>query len=321
MNYIEFLTPDLIELLLTSLVIALLSAFCSLSEASIVALTEFHIQDLFEKKNKKGFSLKKIIQNKPKYLSSIIMLNTIVNIGGSMYIGSIAIQMFDAKDYFYFLLSLTIIMLLFSEIKPKVYAAKNPALIIKIIYKPILFCAWILTPVVNTVNGFLNNNSKEDELSIAELNYFVSNAAETGLIKKDEASIIRNVMDIRKKTSDMFLKDGSICFFHVDDLIMDKKDELLDLNYRRIILVNKDQKPVGMFFKDEALKKIILNESNVNFSSIMHPLTIVTKDCSLPVLAIRLQKSGSHLSVVTDDDGFAIGVVSLTDIKGLIFTE
>jgi len=312
-------TPE-IDLFIVAFLVGFASSFCSLAEASIVALTDFHVKTIGEKNPKLAKKLKKIIKNKPKFLSSIIMFNTVVNIGGSMFVGSIAASLYDENQYFYFVLSMTLLMLLFSEIKPKVFAAKNPDSVIKYINLPIIITTWLLTPIVNAVNGFLNNNSADDELNIEELNHFVSTAAESGLIKKDEASIIKNVVELRAKTSDIIVKNEAITMMSVSDIINDKKEELLNTKFRRIILVNTELKPVGMFYKEDALKKIILGESDLPLSSIMHPLPVVDPKCSVTVLARRLQKTGGHLAVVVDDDGLTLGVVSLTDVKGLIFS-
>ena len=314
-------TPDVIYLFVVAILVGFASSFCSLAEASIVALTEFQVKTIEKKSPTLAKKLKKIIDNKPKYLSSIIMFNTVVNIGGSMFVGSIATSLYNDEQYFTFVFSMTLLMLLFSEIKPKVFAAKNPDKVIKVINVPVIFTTWLLTPIVNAVNGFLNNNQNgDDEIDIEELNHFVITARETGLIKKDEATIIRNIVDLRTQTSDIIVKDESITMMNISDIISERKDELLNSEHRRIVLVNSESKPVGMFFKEEALKKIILNEADVAFSTIMHPLPVVDPSCAVTVLARRLQKSGSHLAVVVDDEGVILGVVSLTDIKGLIFS-
>lgn len=312
---------EVIYLLTVAFSVGFASSFCSLAEASIVALTDFHVKRIEEKNKKLAKKLKKILENKPKYLSSIIMFNTVVNIGGSMFVGSIATNLYNEQEYFTFVFSMTILMLLFSEIKPKVFASKNPDSVIKFVNVPVIMTTWLLAPIVNSVNGFLNNNyNNDEELDIDELNHFVTTATERGLIKKDEATIIKNVIDLRTETSDICVKDGYISMMNVSDIIDSKKEDLLASEFRRIVLVNNENKPVGMFFKEDALKKIILEEGNSSFSTIMHPLPVVDPKCTVTVLARKLQTSGSHLAVVVDDDGKILGVVSLTDIKGLIFS-
>ena len=261
------------------------------------------------------------MDDKSKYLSAIIMFNTLVNIGGSMFVGSLAATLYTEDYYVAFVTAMTVSMLLFSEIKPKVFAARNPDRVIKVLNKPILFTTWILAPFVNTVNGFLNNNNHDEStMSLDELNHFIATAKETGLIKKEEASIIKNIVDLRAKSSDVVIKTNKVTTLPVGAIISECKDELLNSIHRRIVLVNEENKPVGVFFREDALKRLITNESDVPLSRIMHPVPVVGLDVNLTVLAKNLQKSGAHLSVVVDENGDMVGTVTLTDVKGMIFS-
>lgn len=301
--------------------VGIASAFCSLAESSIVALSDYNVKNISKDNKKLEKNLTKIMDDKSKYLSAIIMFNTLVNIGGSMFVGSLAATLYTEDYYVAFVTAMTVSMLLFSEIKPKVFAARNPDRVIKVLNKPILFTTWILAPFVNTVNGFLNNNNHDEStMSLDELNHFIATAKETGLIKKEEASIIKNIVDLRAKSSDVVIKTNKVTTLPVGAIISECKDELLNSIHRRIVLVNEENKPVGVFFREDALKRLITNESDVPLSRIMHPVPVVGLDVNLTVLAKNLQRSGAHLSVVVDENGDMVGTVTLTDVKGMIFS-
>lgn len=315
------MAPEMITLYCISILVGVLSAYCSFAEASIVALTDVIIQKFSSNNQKLYKKLKKIIDNKPKYLSAIIMLNTMVNIGGSMFVGAIAIKIHTPEGYTLFVGLLTLLMLLFSEIKPKVFAARNPEKVIKVLCNPIMLTTLILSPIVNAVNGFLNNNVQlDDSMDIEELNHFISTAKETGLIKKHEATIIKNIVDLRAKTSDMLIVSNEICSMNVGDTLAERKEDILNAVHRRIILVNDKNQPVGLFFREDALKRLVLNESDTPLSKIMHPVPVIDLDTNVTYLARRLQGAGAHIAVFVEEDGSVKGVVSLTDIKGLIFS-
>jgi CBS domain containing-hemolysin-like protein len=316
------MTNEMIVLYTIAISLGLLSAFCSLAEASIVALTEISIQKYANSNEKLFKKLKKFVENKDKFLSAIIMLNTLVNIGGSMFVGSIAINLYSAEDYSIFLGTLTIAMLLFSEIKPKIYAAQNPENILKIIGTPIIVFTTILSPFVNMVNGFLNNSSKneKDKMQVEELMHLLTTAKKTGIIRNEEEKIMKNIIDLKAKTADILIEEENIVSMNVGDKIIDKKDDLIDCKYRRIILTNDEGKPVGMFFRAKALTKIIKEDADIPFSKIMHPVPIVDLNTDVTTLARKLQKSGAHISVVADEEGNVKGIISLSDVKGLIFS-
>ena len=313
------MTTDIMILYSFATITVLISTFCSLAEASVVAMTEIHTKRMGDKK---ALSVRKILLHKHKYLSAIITLNTIVNISFPSLLAGLALMEYSSFGHTFFIIGLTVVMLLFSEIKPKIYAANNPEIVIKYIHKPLVFITWILTPVVNLINGLLNNKgASEKQLNIDELMHFINTASETGLINIEEAGIIKNIVDLKVKTSDVIITGKDITMMSISSSIGSVKEELMEVKHRRIILVNKDNKPVGMFFKEHALKCLIRNELDTNLSEIMHPLPVVDPKTPVTVLARRLQKSGSHLAIVMDEEtGDINGVVSLTDIKGLIFS-
>ena len=75
-----------------------------------------------------------------------------------------------------------------------------------------------------------------------------------------------------------------------------------------------------MFFRAKALTKIIKEEADIPFSKIMLPVPIVALNTDVTTLARKLQKYGSQLSVVSHEDGNGKGIISLSDVKELIFS-
>jgi len=117
------LTTEHYWLIGSALTLVILSMLCSLAEAAIVGINEIKVRHLSRQSpNDKGLqTLLKLADKRISILSMIISLNTAVNIGGSMFIGTLSTAILDNLYYGIFTAALTATMLIYSEIKPKVY--------------------------------------------------------------------------------------------------------------------------------------------------------------------------------------------------------
>lgn len=112
------MSEELIKLVVFAWSVGVASAFCSLAESSIVGLSDVGVKQQKKKSAKKGQMLTNLISNRSKHMSAIIMLNTIINIGGSMIVGTMASECLsgDTPEYITyttFLMTMTLMMLLF----------------------------------------------------------------------------------------------------------------------------------------------------------------------------------------------------------------
>ena len=72
-----------ITMLIILIFLIFLSAFFSSAETAFTTVSSIKIRTLMDENNKKAFLVKKIIDNKTKMLSAILIGNNIVNISAS----------------------------------------------------------------------------------------------------------------------------------------------------------------------------------------------------------------------------------------------
>ena len=82
----------------TILFIIIASGIVSSSEVALLSVSYAKVKDLLNSKNKKETRLAKqllyVKDNLQKYISSIVILNNIINIVGSIYVGILATRIF-----------------------------------------------------------------------------------------------------------------------------------------------------------------------------------------------------------------------------------
>lgn len=312
----------MIELVGSALTVSLLSAACSVSEASIVGSSEYKVKNLVKQDLSGSRDLAKVVENRSKYLSTTIFLNTVINVGGSMLIGSLAIKQFDEVQYAMFVCFLTFFLLIFSEVKPKVYASGRPEKVGRFVAKPIIIITKLLTPIMSIISAFIGEKTEREALSFHEVKSMLSSAGDLGVINAGESRIAQNVFALReRKAKELIVADGEITTVPVHSSLEDAKELALTTAHKRIIAVNRFNQPVGVVLQRDILRKLLKKDAGIEtVAELIYPIHTVKGDCCLSELAMKLYRSDNHLSVVTDDSGKMLGVVSLSNIQELLLT-
>ena len=114
--------PDIIIKLIVIVVLLALSAFFSSAETALTTVSRLRIMTLSEEGNKSATVLLKVIDNKEKMLSAILIGNNIVNISVSSLTTILVTNLFGSYAVSIATGLLTILVLIFGEITPKTFA-------------------------------------------------------------------------------------------------------------------------------------------------------------------------------------------------------
>ncbi len=101
------------------------SAFFSSSETALTAVSEARINELVTQGSKRAKLIEKILKNREKMISTILIGNNFVNVIASVYSTSFAIMYFNEAKLILVTIILTIILVIFAEVIPKTFALKN----------------------------------------------------------------------------------------------------------------------------------------------------------------------------------------------------
>ncbi len=154
LNNIVVTAPNatvLLELLVV-LVLLFCSAFISGSEVAFFSLSPGDKNNLENNKTKAHKRALKLLQTPERLLSTILVINNLVNVGIVILAAYISSQLFDFthNPVLGFILEvgvITFILLLFGEIIPKVYATRENIRFVLLMAAPLQFFGKIFKPV------------------------------------------------------------------------------------------------------------------------------------------------------------------------------
>lgn len=308
--------------------IIILSAIFSGSEAALLSVSYPKVKEILnnsKSKNKKK-QAKKLIHikdNIQNYLTTLVVLNNIVNIIGSIYVGVFAANLFG--ELYLGIISgvLTFLIIIFSEIIPKVFAEQRSESISLKISGFLIIVTTIFSPIIyilNKITYFFVKKSNNNFVSEGEIREMAFLGTEEGSIKSYESDIIRNVfrMDDTEVYDIMVPKNEVITI--QNHTLFEEIVKIVENSGHTRFPILEDDEIVGIInVKD--LFKYHKREDKFQISKILRPVIYAPETMKLSTLETKLKKERTHMAVIVNEFGDFVGIVTLEDIIEEIIGE
>jgi CBS domain containing-hemolysin-like protein len=312
------------ELLILYAVSAIFFSFlCSILEAVLLSITPTYIR--VKKKEGKAYAttLKHFKKNIDKPLIAILTLNTVAHTVGAILVGVQAEKVFGGGGNSVGIVSaiMTVAILILSEIIPKTIGATYwqslsgfTAITLKILLFPLKYTGilWLMMLTTKLIgkSAHVSTMSKEEFIAITDA------AEEEGFFEENETTVIKNLLvfksvkakDVMTPFSVATIEDEStsIAAFHRENK---------NLKFSRIPVYNgKPNNITGFVLKDDILEEMIDEKGLQPLSTLKRDVFITNPNTAIPVLFEIFIKRKAHISIVTDQFGNTIGLVTMEDI-------
>lgn len=320
---------DVIKLILLILLLFLSAVFSSM-ETSMTCLNQIRMRSLAEDGNTKAGILLKILSDKSRMLSAILIGNNIVNLSASSLATTLAISIFGNTYVGVATGILTVLILIFGEITPKTMATQK-ADSMAMGYARILWCLMVvLTPVIFIINKMSNivlrilgidPNAKAEVITESELRTILDVSHEEGVIEQEEKFMINNVVDF----GDSLAKDIMIPRIDMVSISVDATyDELIELvrgcMFTRIpVYEETSDNVIGIL----NMKDILFYNHSTEFriqNFIRKPYyTFEHKNTS--ELFMEMRRECVNIAIVLDEYGATAGLITMEDLLEEIVGE
>lgn len=313
------------------LILLLGSAFFSGSEVALFSLDKKKLDSNFNRSGIIYRYLINLISYPRRLLVTILIGNTIVNVAASIVAVSIAIDLSNLFNISldllltFQILIITILILLFGELFPKMIASKNPVKFAKYIAVPLNFCTIIIYPVAEIIAEILRLSSSslkfdksKSAISNEELVELTNIGKEKGAIEEGEHSLISSIVMFAGITVDEVMTP------RVDIVAVPAEENydgiiktITNSGHSRIpVYKNNLDEIMGIIFAKDLLKFIRVNNSLEKFSleSLMKKPLFVPETKPINELLKEFQEKKVHLAIVVDEYGGTSGLITLEDI-------
>lgn len=321
-----------VELLLHIIIfimLLILSAFFSGSEAAFFSLSKEMIDRLKESTSRASIRIVKLL-SKPRFLLIAILVgNTVVNVGAATVA---ALFTSDLSSYFHCskkiallieVVAVTLVLLIFSELTPKIFAVKNAYQFATVFSMPLATVNFILYPIVsvldkfpNLLSGLLATRVKKHLLSKEELKTLIEVGEEKGALAEDEKEMIHSIFEFSKTTVkeimipriDMICVEKGVSLHELVELI--KKE-----GHTRIPLYDeKVDNILGIIHAKDLLPFITESAPKINLVSLARPALFIPESKFIDELLKDFQVEKQHMAIVVDEYGGTAGLLTLEDV-------
>ncbi len=321
---VVLLEPSSTWEIVTLIILLGFSAFFSMSETALMALSKIRIRHMVEEEVKNAKLVEKLVENPQRLLGSILVGNNVVNIGASAMATSIAYKAFPSSGVAIATGVMTLLILIFGEITPKSLAAQYSEGISLRVSKPIAFFVFILRPFV-AIFTFIsslfiklmggNPNSTQPFITQEELRTMVEVSEEEGVLETGEKQMIYNVFEF----GDLQVKD--VMVQRVDIIAVDT-----EATYEEVLQVIKEEQFSRIPVYEETIDDICgiiyakdllvsdMDETNFDITKLMREPFYTFEFKKIADLFTEMKKSRNHLSVVLDEYGGTVGLITIEDL-------
>lgn len=301
----------------------LLSGFFSATETAFTAVNKVRLKAKAEDGDKGAKRVLKLADKYDRLLTTILIGNNIVNILASSLATLLFIFWIKNNEPLATTLSTvatTVIVLIFGEITPKTLAKEHPegfarfaspfinALIYVFMPLNIIFAGWkwVLLKIFK--------HKEDNAITDDELKIMVEEAEQEGGINAQESDLIRSAIefndleakDILVPRVDLVAIDSTTPLDEVDKIFMETRYSRLPV-YKDTI-----DNIVGILHEKDFIKR--RTDKGFTLEKAAKPVVFVVSTTKISAVLQQLQKSKTHMAVVSGEFGDTVGIVTMEDI-------
>lgn len=316
------------SLLLLMIVLLFLSFSIAGSEVAFFSLSYKDIQNLKTKSNKALKRIVHLLDDPKKLLTSMLIANSFINIC-IILIANILINhlfVFDqigipGIEFLVKVIAVTLLLLFFGEILPKVMATQNNIRfasdfggIIQVVYFIFSKPSSIMVKYTNIIENKLSKKNYGTTYSMEELDHAIDLTTSPNN-QENEKKILKGIVkfgnitvkQIMKTRLDVYGVDESILF---DELL----EHIKEHNYSRFPVYKEDlDTVVGMIHTKDVLPHIN-KEKDFKWDALIRPAFFVHEQKMVEDLLKEFQLKRIHFAIVVDEFGGTSGIITLEDI-------
>src|SRR5699024_6837478 len=333
-------SQSLLAQILLLVVLTLINAFLAASEIAVVSVNRNRLEQKANEGDVKAKKLLKIIAEPTNFLSTIQVGITLVNIlSGASLADNLANRLAPllgggaaAKNIasVIVLAILTFVSIVFGELYPKRIAmnkseevadlTSGTIRLLGIVAKPLV---WILSASTSLLAKLtpMEFDDEDSKMTRDELRYMLENE---GVLEDDELEMVQGVFSLDTKVAREVMVPRTDAFMvdinrPIDEIV----SEILSENFSRIPVYDDDKdKIIGILHTKNLLKGAFKSGfENLNLKNLLQEPLFVPETIFIDDLLYELKKTQNQMSILLDEYGGVVGIVTLEDLLEEIVGE
>lgn len=307
-----------------------LSGYFSSAETALTTVNRVKLEELASEGNKRASKALCLLEKPAKMLSTILICNNVINLSASALTTAMVARLFGNAFIALGTGVLTLLLLLFGEITPKTMATLNNEKLSLRYAGTILFLRKALTPVIYVVDSLSNTilrlnridpDSARSAMTEFEFRTIIEESVKDGVLETEEKEIINNVVDFGDSTArDVMIPRVEMTCIDVRSTFDELKEIFLEDKHTRFpVFEESTDNIVGIVNMKDLL--FYENWEGFSISAIMREPSFTYEYKNTSDLLMEMREKSQPMSIVLDEYGAAVGLVTIEDLLEEIVGE
>lgn len=300
----------------------IISAACSLMEATVLSLTPTQVAEISAKRPTIGAIWQRFKAEIERPIAVILILNTAAHTIGASLAGAQFDNLFGAQWIWVFSLTFTFLMLQFTEILPKTIGVRYNREMAAILAHPLSVMIRVFTPLIHLVH-WINRpfEGRRDRAvgraTLEEMTALAGLARLSNQISVHQERIIRGASRLSQmRVSQVMIPVDQVAFLSTDQPLVAAVVSAHNEAHTRFPVREGDDRNrvVGYVNFKEMIYYMRTNPNDPSFRGIIRPVHFASADdCAADLLKVFVDQH-VHIAIVRDEAGHTLGLVTFEDL-------
>ena len=317
--------------ILVIVLMILLSAFFSASEIAFNASNKLRLKKAAESGEKAAALAYKISEDFTTALSAILIGNNLANIAASTAATVLTMRLLlgislkggDSVASVISTVVMTLLILIFGEIVPKILAKNNADRAVRVFAYPtkaitLLFfpLVWLVMKLIHLLTKLWGKDAEDaPTVTEEELSSIIETVEEEGVIDEDQSELLQSTLDFRDTTVEEIMTHRiDVDSIDITDPPEKIENVLENSRYSRIPVYEDSVDNVIGILPLHAYFKARLSEEKPDLRKLLLPVCFLHQTVKLPQALSLMRERKNHLAIVVDEFGGTYGIITMEDI-------
>jgi putative hemolysin len=297
------------------------SAFFSGSETALFSLSRLKVRQMTTSPSSPKRLVARMLANPHRLLATILIGNMLVNVASSSLGENISSHFFSGGTaLFVAVLAMTLLILLFGEIMPKIIAVERPEQVAPLVVIPLNLFSMVISPARRSLRWitdfFVGAVTKKpipsQMVTEEELKTALDIGYSEGAVHLLERDLIERVISFGDKRVEQVMTPRMRMVSIESKLPVDKALRFLKRKgYSRVpVYEGKEDNIIGVLH----IKDFLRQPKEESLRDYLRPVYVVPETKKIDQLFREFQSKRQHLAVAVDEYGVVSGVVTMDDL-------
>ncbi|MEF9966960.1 MAG: hemolysin family protein [Longicatena sp.] len=299
-----------------------LSALFSSTETAYSSVNMIRLKQMAKSGNKKAKRAYNISKNFTAAITTILIGNNVVNILATSIATDLFTKLFGSAGVVLATALMTVLILTFGEITPKIIAKAKAESVALFMAKPLSVLVTIFRPITFVVEAIEEHWEKKLEIENVtatedELLEIVSTIEQEGVLEQEERELIESVIEFDDKNiRDIMVPKDNVVFVYDNTNFEQLKKVLKEHKLSRLPVISYETMKVVGILRVRDIFDALLENREVVIADMMQTPTFLSQRKKLPTVLEDIQKSREHMAIVTESQTSLVfvGIVTLEDV-------